>query len=769
MGTSRQRLAWAALVLGACAFTAGTASAQTASCQVTYTKAWEGGNGFGANIAIQNTGPAITNGWTLIFTFPNGQRLQNGWPVSFTQASGSSQVTVASNADWNKAIGSGATFTAGFNGTFSGTNGSPTSFMLNGTVCNGGSSSSSSSGGGDTTLPTVSLTSPTSNQQFNQGSAVSISANASDNVGVARVEFRIDGTLVSSDTSSPYSFSTASLAVGSHTAQARAYDAAGNLANSSTVTFSVVQVQTTRTITASATTLSLPSTGGTATSVIRLNAAPTANVVVTLTRSGSTAVTSSPGTITFTTANWSSGVTVTFTVAAGSAAATSTFALAATNYTGTSITVNRQGGSSSSSSGGPRVDNPYSGAGVYNNPIWRANASAGGGSAIANQPTGVWMDRISAIAGNNSGSTGAWGLVQHLNEAVTQDTANGASPLVFQLVIYNLPGRDCSALASNGELGPTELARYKTEYIDVIAEILGRSAYANLRFATIVEIDSLPNLVTNTTDRVTGTVQCDAMKANGNYVNGVGYALAKLGAIPNVYNYVDAGHHGWLGWDTNFLPSVQMMVQAANASGATPANVVGFITNTANTSALQEPYITVDSTTRPSSWIDWNQFNDELSYAQAFRSAAVSAGFPSNIGMLIDTSRNGWGGAARPTGPSTLTDLNARINASRIDRRIHKGNWCNPSGAGIGERPRAAPASGIDAYVWIKPPGESDGSSTAIPNDEGKGFDRMCDPTYGGNPRNNNSQTGALPNAPLSGHWFQAQFTQLLQNAFPPL
>ncbi len=147
----------------------------------------------------------------------------------------------------------------------------------------------------------------------------------------------------------------------------------------------------------------------------------------------------------------------------------------------------------------------------------------------------------------------------------------------------------------------------------------------------------------------------------------------------------------------------------------------------------------------------------------------MSAGFPSNIGMLIDTSRNGWGGSARPTGPSTLSDLNARIDASRIDRRIHKGNWCNPSGAGIGERPRAAPASGIDAYVWIKPPGESDGSSTAIPNDEGKGFDRMCDPTYGGNPRNNNNATGALPNAPLSGHWFQAQFTQLLQNAYPPL
>jgi hypothetical protein len=70
------------------------------------------------------------------------------------------------------------------------------------------------------------------------------------------------------------------------------------------------------------------------------------------------------------------------------------------------------------------------------------------------------------------------------------------------------------------------------------------------------------------------------------------------------------------------------------------------------------------------------------------------------------------------------------VDDSRVDRRIHAGNWCNQSGAGIGARPQAAPASGFDAYVWIKPPGESDGSSREIDNDEGKRFDRMCDPTY---------------------------------------
>ncbi|ROO59258.1 cellulose 1,4-beta-cellobiosidase [Micromonospora sp. Llam0] len=420
--------------------------------------------------------------------------------------------------------------------------------------------------------------------------------------------------------------------------------------------------------------------------------------------------------------------------------------------------------------GGPRVDNPYVGADVYVNPIWSANAAAEpGGSRIADQPTAVWLDRTSAIYGNNSPTTGDMGLADHLDEAVAQDAANGSRSLAIQIVIYNLPGRDCSALASNGELGPDEIDAYRDDYIDPIAEIMGRAEYRNLRIVSVIEIDSLPNLVTNVSGRETAVPECDVMLANGNYVNGVGYALAQLGAVPNVYNYVDAGHHGWLGWDSNFGPSAQIIAEAANASGASPSDVHGFATNTANFSALQEPYITVDGTTRQSNWIDWNYYNDELSFAQAFRQRLVQEGFSSSVGMLIDTSRNGWGGASRPTGPSSASDLNTRIDESRVDRRIHKGNWCNQSGAGLGERPTAAPASGIDAYVWIKPPGESDGSSSEIPNDEGKGFDRMCDPTYTGNPRNNNNMSGALPDAPVSGHWFSAQFQELMANAYPPL
>jgi cellulose 1,4-beta-cellobiosidase len=417
---------------------------------------------------------------------------------------------------------------------------------------------------------------------------------------------------------------------------------------------------------------------------------------------------------------------------------------------------------------GAKVDNPYDGAKVYVNPEWREMAAAEpGGSRISGQPTGVWMDRIAAI----NGPSGKMGLRDHLDEALEQ---KGSDELVFQVVIYNLPGRDCAALASNGELGPTEIDRYKTEYIDPIAAILADSKYADLRIVTTVEIDSLPNLVTNTGSRPTATPECDVMKANGNYVKGVGYALNQLGDVPNVHNYVDAGHHGWIGWDDNFGASAAVFKEAATAEGATVDDVHGFITNTANYSALKEENFSINDnvagkSVRESTWVDWNRYVDEQSFAQAFRTELVSVGFNSDIGMLIDTSRNGWGGTERPTGPGATTSVDTYIDGGRYDRRIHIGNWCNQSGAGLGERPQASPATGIDAYVWMKPPGESDGSSEAIDNDEGKGFDRMCDPTYEGNPRNGFNMSGALPNAPVSGHWFSAQFQELMKNAYPAL
>ena len=412
---------------------------------------------------------------------------------------------------------------------------------------------------------------------------------------------------------------------------------------------------------------------------------------------------------------------------------------------------------------GPRVDNPYEGATGYVNPEWQTKAEAEpGGERIAKTPTAVWLDRTAAIAGTaNSGSNGSMGLADHLDAALAQKAG------YVQFVIYNLPGRDCSALASNGELGPDDLPKYKSDYIDPIAAIMKRPKYSSLRIINIIEVDSLPNLVTNQ-----NLDTCAKVKANGAYVDGVTYALKTLGAIGNVYNYVDAGHHGWLGWDSNLGPSADLFAQVGKAAGF--ATVTGFSTNTANYSALKEPYFSADSkvsgkAVSESKWVDHNPFVDEQSYALALRTKLIAGGFDEKIGMLIDTSRNGWGGSKRPSAASSATDVDMFVDQSRVDRRIHAGNWCNQSGAGLGERPTANPASGIDAYVWIKPPGESDGASMQIDNQDGKGFDRMCDPSYGGNERNGNSATGALASAPLSGTWFSAQFQELMKNAFPAL
>jgi cellulose 1,4-beta-cellobiosidase len=165
--------------------------------------------------------------------------------------------------------------------------------------------------------------------------------------------------------------------------------------------------------------------------------------------------------------------------------------------------------------------------------------------------------------------------------------------------------------------------------------------------------------------------------------------------------------------------------------------------------------------------VDWNNYVDELPYTEDIRERMISLGFDPGIGMVIDTSRNGWGGPGRPTGPVTGTyDLNTYVDGSRIDRRGTIADWCNQEHAGLGARPVASPEPGIDAYAWIKPPGESDGTATDLPNDEWVGTpDAECgeyDPIRG-------TPTGALPGDAPFGVWFPEHFEVLLANAYPPL
>lgn len=90
-----------------------------------------------------------------------------------------------------------------------------------------------SGGGGDTTAPAVSLTAPASGATVS--GSVLVAATASDDTGVARVEFRVDGALQATRTAAPYewTWNSAGVANGTHTVGATAFDAAGNSAVSS--------------------------------------------------------------------------------------------------------------------------------------------------------------------------------------------------------------------------------------------------------------------------------------------------------------------------------------------------------------------------------------------------------------------------------------------------------------------------------------------------------------------------------------------------------
>jgi len=128
------------------------------------------------------------------------------------------------------------------------------------------------------------------------------------------------------------------------------------------------------------------------------------------------------------------------------------------------------------------------------------------------------------------------------------------------------------------------------------------------------------------------------------------YAVDTLTRDPNAAVYVDAGH---LRWHTP-----EDMAARLNQAGVGHAR--GFSVNTAN-------FFTT---------------GDEIGYGEAISALTNGSHY------VIDTSRNG-------VGPAPDGEL----------------NWCNPGGRALGTAPTAATAGAhADAYLWIKRPGESDGT-----------------------------------------------------------
>lgn len=345
--------------------------------------------------------------------------------------------------------------------------------------------------------------------------------------------------------------------------------------------------------------------------------------------------------------------------------------------------------------------NPFEGASFYVSPEWMAELESAAVAApdkaarvrsLATQPVALWVNSIDIARNKVPG----W-----------LDAARGKLAV---FVLYDLPNRDCAANASAGELGPGDEARYRSEVVDPFAAQL--RAHVDQRIAVVIEPDSLANLVTN--EKVKKCADSDAI-----YRKSIAYVVSTL-SMPHVALYLDAGHSGWLGWDAHRAKAAAVFKDVLDRAGGAQ-KIRGFATNVSGYGVLRG-----DDGRRlePS-----NPCPDELTYVEKLSGDLAKVGITGK-GFVIDTSRNGRAGV-----------------------RSKSGNWCNVKGSGLGERPRAAPEPNVDAYFWIKVPGESDGTS----DPKAKGFDSTC------------ASEDATPNAPVAGMFFPAYFLELVEHANPPL
>ncbi|MFD0305520.1 glycoside hydrolase family 6 protein [Streptomyces sp. NPDC127119] len=136
------------------------------------------------------------------------------------------------------------------------------------------------------------------------------------------------------------------------------------------------------------------------------------------------------------------------------------------------------------------------------------------------------------------------------------------------------------------------------------------------------------------------------------------HALARAGRVlkaanPNARVYFDAGHSDW-----NSPQKQAGLLRRAGAASAASSD--GIFSNVSN----------------------FNRTGDEVAYV---RRTLDALGGPASLGAVIDTSRNGNGAPA-------------------------DGEWCDPAGRALGQAPTLSTGEArIDAYLWVKLPGESDG------------------------------------------------------------
>ncbi|GAA5019115.1 glycoside hydrolase family 6 protein [Kitasatospora paranensis] len=279
-------------------------------------------------------------------------------------------------------------------------------------------------------------------------------------------------------------------------------------------------------------------------------------------------------------------------------------------------------------------------------------------------------------------------------------------------VAYNVPGRDCSQYSAGGASNATEYAAW----VDALAQGIG-----DHRTVVVLEPDGLalsPAFCGGTAQQ-----QTDRLAE----ING---AVDRLVAQPNAAVYLDAGHSAWQNTGTMARLLVDGGVNRAqgfflNVSNyQKDADLVRYGTQVAKCTW----YLTNTAGASPDDCANqyWPQADADAWYAAHVPADAKLPHF------VIDSSRNGQG-------PWTPT-------ADYPDAQT----WCNPPGRGLGTRPTADTHTALlDAFLWVKVPGESDGSCT-------RGTTGGTDPEYGAAD-------------PAAGAWWADQAHSLAAHASPAL
>ncbi|HVZ88568.1 MAG TPA: glycoside hydrolase family 6 protein [Polyangia bacterium] len=412
-------------------------------------------------------------------------------------------------------------------------------------------------------------------------------------------------------------------------------------------------------------------------------------------------------------------------------------------------------------------------------------------AAMELAPRGVWL---------NGGTTAA--VAKQVDQTLLAARLTGTVPL---LVLYNIPGRDCGGYSAGG----AETTADYQAWIDTIAAHIGHA-----QVVVALEPDALANLPSDC------GYDSDGSLTVARYAQ-LGYALAALESLPHASVYLDAGHSAWHAVGDMAVRLVQ--AQTVSATLPVTATAQGFFLNASNYQPTPQEieYGTWISKciyfannpgmggwnlghydycasqyypASPSDFCTWSQ--SDAWYTQNVDDAPNP---PSGAGALthfiIDSSRNGTGAnnmsayAAAPydQSPATIGTLAS-------------GNWCNPPGAGAGLRPTANvsdpaldarlasattsacnPAVGpvetnpadtalVDALLWIKVPGESDGTCDAQGGARAWDYTVYTQPGW---PTTAAAQAVFDPlwglDDPAAGLWFPQQALQLAQLASPPL